>query len=180
MTNKVFIATSLDNYIADEGGGIQWLVDLPQPKTGDAGYSKFIGSIDAILMGRNTFEKVLSFGVEWPYSKKVFVWSNTIEQVPSQLQSKVELVRGGIEDVLRLLKNCKYSNFYIDGGKTIQSFMRAHQIHEITITQVPLILGKGIPLFQDILPVKLRHLSTEVFDNGMVQSRYEVFGSEKI
>jgi dihydrofolate reductase len=80
MRNKVFIATSFDGYIADKDGGIEWLTNIPHPSSSDGGFSHFMESIDAILMGRKTFEKVLSFGIEWPYTKKVFVWTNTLKQ----------------------------------------------------------------------------------------------------
>lgn len=174
MRNKVFIATSLDGYIADEDGGIDWLTELPNPVVGDGGYSKFIESVDAIFMGRKTFEKVLSFGIEWPYSKKVFVWSNTLSQIPNSLEKKVEVVRGPIEQILKNIHVQGFKNLYIDGGRTIQSFLSENQIHEIILTQVPILLGRGVPLFQNIPKTRLIHKLTETFDNGMVQIHYEV------
>jgi dihydrofolate reductase len=174
MRNKVFIATSLDGFIADDNGGIDWLTELPNPSSGDGGYTKFIDSIDAIVMGRNTFQKVLSFGIDWPYAKKVFVWSNTLKQIPSSLEGKVEIVFGSIEQILHKIQEQGFKNLYIDGGKTIQSFLQAGLIQEIILTQVPIILGRGIPLFQGVPKIKLTHKSTEAFDNGMVQVHYEV------
>lgn len=177
MRNKVFIATSLDGFIADSNGGIDWLTEMPNPSNGDGGYAKFMDSIDSILMGRNTFQKVLSFGIDWPYAKKTFVWSNTLKQIPSELEGKVEIVSGSIEKIMLKLHEQGFQNVYIDGGKTIQSFLRAGLIHEITLTQVPIILGGGIPLFQGVPKIKLTHKTTETFDNGMVQVCYEVMAS---
>lgn len=179
MRNKVFIATSLDGFIADDNGGIDWLTELPSPSSGDGGYTKFIDSIDAILMGRNTFQKVLSFAIDWPYSKKTFVWSNTLKQIPSSLEGKVEIASGTIEQILHKIHEQGFKNLYIDGGKTIQSFLKKDLIHEIILTQVPVILGRGIPLFQSVPKINVTHKSTETFDNGMVQVHYEVRISPK-
>lgn len=172
--NKVFIATSLDGFIADEAGGIDWLTLMPSPTKGDGGYSKFMETIDALVMGRKTFEKVLSFGVDWPYSKPVFVWTNSLKQIPPPLVGKVEIVQGSVADVLKAIHSKGYSSLYIDGGQTIQSFLQVGLIDEIILTQVPIVLGKGIALFKNVPRVRLRHRSTEVFDNGMVQSHYDV------
>ncbi len=174
MKNKVFIATSLDNYISDEHGGIEWLTDMPNPSSGDAGFSKFMESVDGIVMGRNTFEKVLSLGVDWPYTKKVFVWSSTLKQIPSRLDGKVDLVRGNVNEIVQELGQKQFLNLYIDGGKTIQSFLKENLIHEIIITQIPIILGRGISLFKDVPRTKLHHKSTVIFDNGMIQTHYLV------
>lgn len=174
MRNKVFIATSLDGHIADAAGGIDWLTDLPIPTNGDGGFSKFIESIDALVIGRKTFEKVLSFGVEWPYSKKVFVWTKNPELIPFSLQDKVEAVSGCVAEILHTIYQKGYSSLYVDGGQTIQSFLREDSIHEIILTKVPVVLGGGIPLFANVPRKRLFHKSTQVFDNGMVQSHYEV------
>ncbi|MFN9065978.1 MAG: dihydrofolate reductase family protein, partial [Bdellovibrionales bacterium] len=101
MANKIFIATSLDGYIADKDGGIDWLTDLPGPTSGDGGFSQFMESIDAIVMGRKTFEKVLSFKIDWPYSKKVFVWTKSRELIPIELQGKAEIISGSVPEVLQ-------------------------------------------------------------------------------
>ncbi len=174
MKNKIFIATSFDGYIADQDGSVDWLTQIPNPTNSDAGFSEFMKSIDALLMGRNTFEKVLSFEIEWPYSKKVFVWSSKLTAVPNHLVDKVEIVSGGIKEVLELINGQGFSNLYIDGGKTIQSFMNEGLIHEMIITLTPIILGRGIPLFENAPKTNLLHLRTETFDNGFVQTHFEV------
>ena len=174
MRNKVFIATSFDGFIADERGDISWLTDMPSPTTGDGGFSKFMESVAAVLMGRKTYEKVLSFGIDWPYSKKVFVWTNTLGEIPINLREKVEFIRGGVQDIIRFLQQKHFSSLYIDGGQTIKSLLHENLIHEIIVTQAPILLGRGIRFFANSPRVRLRHQSTEVFDNGMVQSHYVV------
>jgi dihydrofolate reductase len=174
MSNKVFIATSLDGFIADKSGGIGWLHELPPPSNGDGGFSEFMESIDALVMGRNTYEKVLSFDCDWPYSKKVFVLSSTLKDVDPSLKDKAEVIRGSLKDILNILKGKGFNNLYIDGGKTIQSFLNEGLIDEITITKIPVILGDGIPLFTESARVDVEHQTTQVFDNGMVQSHYRV------
>ena len=121
MANYVYIATSLDGFIATVDGGIDWLNEIPNPEQSDYGYAEFISGIDAIVMGRGTFEKVLTFG-DWSYEKPVFVLSNSLEEVPEHLAGKVEIIRGEISEVVSLLNQRGYTNLYIDGGKVIQSF----------------------------------------------------------
>lgn len=93
MANRVFIATSLDGYIARPDGSLDWLTSFPVPSQGDYGFDRFMEGISAIVMGRNTYETVLTFG-DWPYSKPVVVLSSTLERIPDHLQSKVTLLQG--------------------------------------------------------------------------------------
>ncbi len=174
MANYVFIATSLDGYIAQEDGGLDWLNELPAPSDGDGGFSAFIDSIDAIVMGRKTFEKVLSFDIPWPYSKKVFVLSKTLSQVRQDLRDQVEIVQGEIPYIVKTLNQRGFERLYVDGGKTIQGFLNEQLIDEMIISQAPVILGKGIPLFDQVPKVRLQLLSSMAFDNGLVQTRYRV------
>ena len=175
MANKVYVATSIDGFIADKDGGIDWLHDIPNPTGSDYGFNDFMNSIDALIMGRNTYEKVLSFGCDWPYTKKVFVLSKTLKNVAPSLTDKVEILSGDLEKIVGRLKNEGYQSLYIDGGKVIQDFLANNLIDELTITQIPILLGDGISLF-GVLPkkIKLTHSSTEVLDGGMVKSRYLV------
>lgn len=175
MVNKVFIAASLDGFIADKDGGIDWLHENPSPSGSDGGFSEFMKTVDALVMGRTTYEMVLSFDCEWPYSKKVFVLSNTLKEVDPSLKGKAQIVNGGLDEIVKSLNNQGYTNLYIDGGKTIQSFLSAGLIDELIITQIPIILGGGIPLFGDLPQrLKLEHCETKTFDNGMVQSHYKI------
>lgn len=146
MPNMAYIATSLDGYIARTNGDISWLDEIPNPENSDFGYSEFISNIDAIIMGRNTFEKVLEFD-DWPYEQLVFVLSNTLKKVPEYLIDRVEIISGDLKTILEDLEKRELKNLYVDGGKTIQSFLKEDLIDEMIITTVPILLGDGIPLF---------------------------------
>lgn len=173
MPNLVFIATSIYGYIAKPDGSIDWLFDVPNPDGSDFGYNDFIKNIDAILMGRITFDKVLTFG-KWPYDKPVFLLTNTITNVGENLKGIVEIVKGELKSVLEKLHNRGFKNLYIDGGKTISNFLNEDLIDEMIITRIPVLLGDGIPLFnKSDVELKFEHVRTEVFYNGLIQSHYK-------
>lgn len=174
MPNTIYIATSLDGFIAREDGSVDWLMDLPNPGNSDYGFSVFFKSIHGIIMGRKTFETVLTFK-EWPYPRKkpVFVLTNSLTKLPAGLPPLVELVKGELKDIINALKNKGISNLYIDGGETIQGFLKEDLIDEMIITRVPILLGSGIPLFGKInAELKFEHVKTDVYNNILVKSRY--------
>ena len=172
MKNIVYVATSLDGFIAGIDGDLDWLNNLPNPDRSDYGFADFIRRIDALVMGRNTFETVLAFDA-WPYPKPVFVLSSSLKKIPATLTDKVEIVQGDLVQLVNDLHRRGYQSLYIDGGRTIQNFLRADLIDELIITQVPILLGRGIPLFGDIeQTLKFSHQSTETFTTGLVQSHY--------
>jgi len=172
MRAIVYVGTSLDGFIAKNNDDIEWLVQFQNDEV-QKEYEEFIKRIDAILIGRGTFEKVLTFP-SWPYSKKVFVLSTTIKQVPETLKEKATVVSMNPKELLTYLSGRGYSSIYVDGGKVIQSFLREDCIDEMIITKVPLLLGSGIPLFghldKDLL---FRHMQTKTLSNGLVKSFYE-------
>lgn len=172
MSNIVYIATSIDGFIAKKDGGLDWLFEIPNPDDSDYGYCDFIKSIDAIIMGRNTFELVLTFD-NWPYSKPVFVLSKTLKSVPKNLADKVEILNENPHSIVKRLNSRKYYNLYVDGGKTIQEFLKQELIDEIILARIPILLGEGIPLF-DVLTKeqKYEHIKTEIFNNVLVKSHY--------
>jgi dihydrofolate reductase len=172
MKNRIFIAVSLDGYIARKDGSIDWLMHIPNPENNDYGYNEFINDIDAIVMGKNTYEKVLSFD-EWPYEKPVFILSNKLKEIPESLKGKVELIQGTPNHIVEHLNNGGYTNLYIDGGKTIQKFLELELIDEIIISHIPIILGSGIPLFDESsIEQKFEHVKTDTYNNGIVKSHY--------
>lgn len=174
MSNIVYIATSLDGYIADRNSGLDWLYSTPNPDNLDLGWSNFITQIDALIMGRNTFEAVCSFDVKWPYSKPVFVLSHTLTSIPEELHDKAEIISGELSQIIESLNKRGFTKLYIDGGKTIQSFLEADLIDELTITQIPILLGGGIPLYGKLVePLKFEHISTQVYLNALVQTHYQ-------
>lgn len=173
MTNYVYIATSLDGFIATSDGGLDWLEAIPNPKQSDYGYAEFIKNIDAIVMGRNTLEKVLTFG-QWVYDKPVFILSNSLAKLPEHIVDKAEIVNGDIKELIIQLNYKGYGNLYIDGGKVIQSFLKEDLIDEMIITHVPILLGKGFSLFGNLdKHLNFRHKKTEIYDNTLVKSYYQ-------
>ena len=175
MTKKniVFIARSLDGFIAGKNGELDWLHAIPNPEQIDMGYNQLMAEIDAIVMGRTTFETVLGFGIEWPYTKHVFVLSSTLQAVPENLSGKVSLLSGSPQQVLDAIHAKGYSSLYIDGGRTVQAFLQANLIDELRVTTIPILLGGGFPLFGELdQPVEWEHVKTEVFLEQVVQSHY--------
>ncbi len=174
---SVFIATSLDGFIARHDGAIDWLEDANAavPAGEDCGYADFMTSVDAIVMGRATFEKVLSFP-DWPYgSMPVFVLSTSISGLPAGVPNSVHLLKAAPPDVVRRAADAGHHHLYIDGGRTIQAFLSAGLITDLTITVIPVLLGSGIRLFGDLRKdIHLRLLSSKAFPSGFVQSHYAV------
>ena len=172
--NAVFIATSLDGYIADRDGGVGWLDEIAPGDDGDTGYEDFIDNIDAIVMGRNSFETVLGFGIDWPYNRPVYVLSTTLTDVPDDLEGKVTITRGTPAEIIAICASNGHSRLYIDGGKVIQSFLSVGQIDRMTLTRIPVLLGGGVPLFGETKhPIKFAHIETKTLGGGLVQSTYE-------
>ncbi len=174
---SVFIATSLDGYIAREDGSIDWLDKANEsvPANEDCGFHKFMETIDALIMGRKTFEQVLSFG-KWPYDDKpVIVLSSQRNIIPEALTKTVMVRSGEPTAIIKELTKDRPKHFYIDGGFTIQEFLSEGLVDEITITLIPVILGNGKPLFGKLSrDVKLQHIETKTYDFGFVQNKYRV------
>lgn len=178
---SVYIATSLDGFIARADGSIDWLMDANAnvPAGEDCGYATFMSSIDAIVMGRATFEQVLMFP-EWPFgSMPVVVVSRTMQTLPPNTPNTVRLSHETPTELLARLATEGVKRVYVDGGKTIQSFLAEGLITDITITTIPILLGSGLPLFGTIdHDVHLRHVSTTAYPFGFVQNTYSKVRSE--
>ncbi len=173
---SVFMAKSLDGYIARPDGDVAWLhAGDPLPDGDDAGYAAFFTSVDVLVMGRGSFEKVLTFE-PWSYgTKPVVVMSRTLTDVPEALRDTVRVDDAAPRDLLDSLAQRGFKHVYLDGGRVIQSFLREGLVDEMTLTTIPILIGKGIPLFGDIgRDVRLKHLRTHTWDNGMVQTTYLV------
>ncbi len=170
----MFIATSLDGYIADKNGGIDWLHAIPNPENNDMGYSAFTAQIDALVMGRNTFETVCGFDIEWPYQKPVFVLSNSLKEIPEKFKDHAVLIKGPLKDVLEKIHSLGHHRLYIDGGTTIQNFLKEDLIDEMIITIIPTLLGGGTPLFTE-LPNSLNFecIDTKIYLDQVVQNHFK-------
>ncbi len=172
MTASVFCGTSLDGFIARINGDFDF---LPEGGGEPHGYNEFMATVDAVVMGRNTFEKVLTLG-PWPYEKKrVVVLSSRPLDVSAAVRGVVEQMAGSPAEIISRLAATGAHHLYIDGGITIQRFLRAGLIERIIITRVPVLIGEGISLF-GALPhdVRLRHVATRQYQSGLVQSEYQV------
>ena len=172
MTASVFIGTSLDGFIARLNGEFDF---LPEGGGEPHGYTEFMATVDALVIGRKTFETVLAFP-EWPYGdRQVIVLSSRPLDFSTVRGGRVEQMSGNPAEIIARLVARGFKHFYVDGGLTVQGFLRAGLVQRITITRVPVLIGDGIPLFGS-LPhdVQLRHIATQSYASGLVKSEYEV------
>jgi dihydrofolate reductase len=177
MKTTVFVGTSVDGYLARPDGTFDFL--MGSGSGADNGFDSFLSTVDAIVMGRNTYDVVLPFP-EWPYgARPLFVLtSRPIESVPAG--AVVEALSGTPVEVVAQLATRGFQHVYVDGGLTIQSFLRAGLVDRIVVTRVPVLIGTGIPLFGPLnADVRLRHLGTREIAGEAVQSEYEVVKEPK-
>ena len=173
MRGSVFVGISLDGFLARPNGGLDFL----PPDGGEPhGFEEFLASVDALVMGRKTYDTVLNFGT-WFYGEKpVFVLSSR-DIVAPPVGAIVERMSGKPSDIASALAARGLEHIYVDGGVTIQKFLRAGLIQRLIITRVPVLIGSGIPLFGELEhDVALTHVTTRQFVSGLVQSEYEIAG----
>ena len=177
-TGHVFIATSLDGFIARKDHAIDWL-ENQGTTTEEHGYTQFIDSVDGIIFGRKTYEVVLNLTSDddWPYPKPVIVLSRTLtnSDIPLHLADKVTITDQTPSDLLATLNQKGWNRAYVDGGITIQSFLNEGLIQDITISTIPILIGQGIPLFGNTpKDIHLELISTRQYPSGLTQSHYRV------
>lgn len=172
MTVSVFVGASVDGFIARTDGGLDW---LPEGGGEPHGYTEFMASVDALLIGRNTFEKVLTFDT-WPYGdKRVVVLTNRPIDLSAARGAVYEQMAGSPAEIVACLAASGAVHLYVDGGITIQGFLRAGLIQRLIVTRVPVLIGEGIPLFGALLDdILLRHVATKHYPSGLVQSEYMI------
>jgi dihydrofolate reductase len=172
---SVFVGTSLDGFLARRGGAFDF---LPEGGGEEHGYTEFMASVDTLVIGRNTYDVVLGFD-RWPYSgKRVVVLSSRPIPAPRDAGARVERMEGEPRDIAERLAATGSRHAYVDGGLTVQAFLRAGLIQRLTVTRVPVLIGDGIPLFGPLpRDMRLRHLGTRSYPSGLVTSEYEVIGS---
>jgi dihydrofolate reductase len=171
MKVSVFVGTSVDGFIARPNGDLDFL----PPGGGEPhGYNEFIATVDAIVIGRKTFDTVLAME-EWPYAEKRVVVLSSRAVDLSKARGAVELMGGSPAEIVTQLAASGAHHLYIDGGITVQGFLRAGLVQRLVITRVPVLIGEGIPLFGS-LPhdVRLHHIATRHYPSGLVQSEYQV------
>jgi dihydrofolate reductase len=167
---SVFIATSLDGFIARPDGSIDWL-SIVERAGQDYGYGDFFASVDTLLVGRKTYETALGFP-SWPWSgKRVIVLTRGARQ-PVQDE---ELWSGEPTSIARRLEERGAKHVYVDGGDVIRQFLAARVVHDVTVSTVPILIGRGVRLFGDLAEdVRLELVESRAFDSGLVRSRYRV------
>lgn len=175
----VFIAASLDGFIARHDGDIEWLTDPPKNPDHAPGhdgpnptpdYETLMSAVDHLVMGRGTYEKILTFD-SWPYAKPVIVLSTTL---PAAEDTRITVTRD-IPQTMELLAQRDAGGVYIDGGKVIQAFLEHDLIDEITLARAPVLLGHGLPLFGPLThDIRLTHTGTLTTDSGMTSSHYTI------
>ena len=178
MRASVFIATSLDGFIARADGSLDWLPGADgAPAAGDEdhGYGAFMAKVDAIIVGRLTFETVLSFG-SWPYgARPVAVLASRPVAIPPERAATVEVTPGPPAEILRRLAARGARHAYVDGGRTVQAFLTAGLVDRLIVTRVPILIGGGVPLLGPLArDVRLRHVRTQAYPSGLVQSEYAI------
>jgi dihydrofolate reductase len=169
---SVFIGVSVDGFIARRNDDLDF---LPEDGGEPHGFEEFFASVDAIVLGRKSFEKVLTLG-PWAYGeKRVVVLSNRPVNLSAAVGGVVEQMAGAPADIASRLAGRGIHNLYIDGGITIQSFLRAGLIQRLIITRVPVLIGDGVPLFGPVPhDIRLRHVATRAYPSGLVQSEYQI------
>ncbi|UBV42198.1 dihydrofolate reductase family protein [Deinococcus taeanensis] len=177
---RVFIATSLDGFIARLDGALNWLPGatpdgVPLPPGEDHGFGAFMAGVEVVVMGRGTFEAVRAFD-PWPYAgRHLIVLSRTLgaADMPERLRAHVGIRAGPVETLAGELRRAGVGGVYVDGGQVIQAFLRAGLIDELIVTRVPVLLGQGRPLFGPLArDLWLEHVHTRAFPSGLVQSTY--------
>jgi dihydrofolate reductase len=171
MKLSVFCGVSVDGFLARPDHSLDFL------ETGEQephGFEEFFNSVDVLVIGRNTFEVVLTFGT-WPYGKKqVVVLSSRPLDLSALKGEAVEQMSGEPSEIVKRLKARGFKHAYIDGGNTIQRFLTARLIDRMVITRVPVLIGAGISLFGPVPgDITLRHIATRCYGGGLVQSEYE-------
>ena len=171
MKASVFVGTSLDGFIARANGAFDFLpADGGEPH----GYEEFMATVDALVIGRNTYETALSFPA-WPYGTTPVIVLSTRPIAPAPATAVVEHMSGDPADIVAQLAARGMRHLYVDGGVTVQRFLRAGQIQRLIITRVPVLIGSGIPLFGPLeRDVVLTHVRTQQYQSGLVQSEYTV------
>lgn len=178
-TGHVFLALSLDGFVARTDHSLDWLDKANEkvPETEDTGFFSFIDRMDGMIMGRGSFETMLKFGV-WPYPFPVVVMSRSMTEadIPDDYKDKVRLSNKSPSDLMNEFSSMGWEKVYIDGGQLVRSFLQEGLVEELTLTIVPTLIGEGISLFGTLEngDIELELLSSQAFKGGMVQNCYRV------
>lgn len=175
IKTSVYLGISVDGYIARPDGSVDFLDNHAPPET-DLGFGDFLGSVDVLVMGRNTFDFVMNAGVEWPYGDTlVTVLTHRPLDLPAVFVGNVEVSDLDVLALVEYLGERGFQHAYVDGGQTVQQFLVAGLVDELTLTTVPDLIGEGISLFPHLTSdVRLELIASSSEKNGFVQSHYRV------
>lgn len=184
MRCSVFIATSVDGYIASKDGGVDWLASAGDQSADmsinpDLGFNQFISTVDCMIMGRKCMEVIAAMNLtaqQWPYGElPIYVLSKSVTSAPASMHGKVRIHAGDIPSLLNKLTEQGLQHAYVDGGATITSFINLQLINEMTITKAPILLGDGIPLFGKLTKhITLKNAQASSYPNGFIQEKYQL------
>jgi len=190
MKCSIFIAPSVDGYIATEDNGVSWLENVANPISDEEASSElmqhfnnsmaeYMKDVDCMIIGRKLMQVLSSFNLspsDWPYGDtKIIALSHSVKEAPQNIKEYVEIYSGSIEELIHKLEVDGYKHAYVDGGKTITSFLNLRRINEMTLTLAPVLLGSGIPLFSTLdKQIKLEDAQATAFANGFVEIKYKV------
>ncbi|HMQ06041.1 MAG TPA: dihydrofolate reductase family protein [Saprospiraceae bacterium] len=170
----LYIATSLDGFIARPDGRIDWLTSVPDPRTGDYGYAALLESIGTVIMGRKTYEEIIGFDVDWPYiGLDTYILTNNYEL--KILYPDIQILTGSVKEFITALKElAKKDIWLVGGGQVVTQFLNDEILDKMIITIIPKIIGEGIPLFAKTpKESKWKLIETKSFDTGVVNLTYE-------
>jgi dihydrofolate reductase len=186
FTGAVFLGMSVDGFIARLDGDLSWLegdgasaappdddrAPLPDDgQGGDFGFTEFVSGVDALVMGRSTYDFIAQFA-DWPYQgRPVHVLSTTLEPGADRRIT----VHRSLDEAVAALSAAGYGRVYVDGGRTVHAFLRAGLVGELTLSRVPVLIGTGLTPFGELAAdIRLEHVGTRSFPGGLVQSTYRV------
>lgn len=171
---KLFIATTLDGFIAREDGSLDWLYEIPNPNEIDHGYTDFYSTIDVVVIGRKTYEEILGFGVEWPYStSKTYIISSK-EDFKAQTENTEVIHQINHESIVKIKESSKKNIWIVGGGEIITAFLNHESIDEMILCLTQILLGKGIKLFpNNPKETKFELVKSEPFETGIINLTYK-------
>lgn len=170
-----FVVASLDGFVAREDGGLDWLQEAStrMPPGEDCGYGAFLDGVDMLVMGRRTFERVRSVP-PWPYpAKPVHVLSRSLDGVPTEPSAPVTISAEPPAGLASRLQQQGMGRVSVDGGKTLHSFLREGLLDELVLTTIPVLLGRGRPVFGPVdRDMAFSHAGTKTWPFGFVQTTW--------
>lgn len=174
-----FLGMSLDGFIAGPNDELDWLDQLAAPEGEDYGYLAFTSDIDALVMGRRTFETVIALVDDWPWSIPVVVMSSSLTELPDNAVN-CEVYNGTPAELAAFAEGRKWKKLYVDGGRLVSSVLNEGLLCSLTVSILPVVLGDGVPMLSGLDDAKwLQHVATKTYQNGMVQLTYERAGLEQ-